>query len=315
MKAEQRCARTLAATMPEVSGDGLTWTFRLKDGIAYGPPLEDTQVVAGDIIRALDREAVMASGDTYAFYYSVIEGFDAMVRGEADSISGMEAPDDRTLVVHLTHPAGDLADLFAMPATAPIPAAPSEPSTRLGVAGGVDAYGSFLVASGPYMIEGSEQLDLSVPPEDRAPISGYTPGRSLTLVRNPSWDRETDALRPAYVDRIEVTISSSVGEAVRQVQSGEADLYVHDGPAPQIRPDVVERFMDHPELGVHVYVELAIWFGTSRSILPSLLWTTSTCARRSAMRSTSKPCSTFAEASSPGISPATRSWTAWRTAT
>ena len=125
----------LAATMPEVSGDGLTWTFRLKDGIAYGPPLEDTQVVAGDIIRALDREAVMASGDTYAFYYSVIEGFDAMVRGEADSISGMEAPDDLTLVVHLTHPAGDLADLFAMPATAPIPAAPSEPSTRLGVAG------------------------------------------------------------------------------------------------------------------------------------------------------------------------------------
>ena len=122
-----------------------------------------------------------------------------------------------TLVVHLTHPAGDLADLFAMPATAPIPPVPR--SSRFGVAEGVDGYGRFLVASGPYMIEGSEDLDLSVPPEDRAPISGYVPGRSLTLVRNPSWERESDALRPAYVDRIEVTIVGGIGEAVRQVQT------------------------------------------------------------------------------------------------
>ena len=47
----------LAAQMPEISGDGMTWTFRLKEGIAYGPPLQDTQVVAADIIRALEREA------------------------------------------------------------------------------------------------------------------------------------------------------------------------------------------------------------------------------------------------------------------
>jgi peptide/nickel transport system substrate-binding protein len=242
----------LAAAMPEVSGDGLTWTFRLKEGIAYGPPLEDTQIVAGDIIRALEREAAMASGDTYAFYYSVIEGFDAVVRGEADSVSGVEAPDDSTLILHLTHPAGDLADLFAMAATAPIPPVSS---TRLGVAEGVDGYGRFLVASGPYMIEGSEDLDLSVPTGDRAPISGYVPGGSLTLVRNPSWERETDALRPAYVDRIEVTMGGNIGEAVRLVQTGEADLYVYDAPAPQVPIDVVQRFQDHPELGVVVHVE------------------------------------------------------------
>lgn len=245
----------LAADMPEISGDGLTWTFRLRQGIAYGPPLQDTQVVAADIIRAVEREAAVASGDTYAFYYSIIEGFDARVRGEADSISGMEAPDDSTLIVHLTHPAGDLADLFAMPATAPIPPGPSGPSSKLGVAEGLDEYGRFLVATGPYMIEGSEDLDLSVPPEDRAPIAGYVPGRSLTLVRNPSWDPETDPLRPAYVDRIEFTIGVGMDDTVRMVQSGEADLYVYDAPAPQVPIDVVQRFLDDPGLGVKVHVE------------------------------------------------------------
>jgi peptide/nickel transport system substrate-binding protein len=245
----------LAAGMPEISGDGMTWTFRLKKGIAYAPPLQDTQVVAADIIRALEREAALASPDTYAFYYSVIEGFDAMVRGAVDSISGLEAPDDSTLIVHLTHPAGDLANLFAMAATAPIPPNPSNPSSTLGVAEGLDHYGRYLVATGPYMIEGSEHLDLSVAPKDRAPISGYVPGRSLTLVRNPSWAREMDALRPAYVDRIEFTIGVGIGEAVRMVRSGQADLYLYDVPPPQIPIDVVQRFLDNPGLGVRVEVE------------------------------------------------------------
>jgi peptide/nickel transport system substrate-binding protein len=245
----------LATEMPEISDDGLTWTFRLKEGIAYAPPLQQTQVVAADIIRALEREAALASPDTYAFYYSVIEGFEAMVRGEVDSISGLEAPDDSTLIVHLTRPAGDLANLFAMPATAPIPPNPSDPSSTLGVAEGLDHYGRFLVATGPYMIEGSEHLDLSVAPKDRAPISGYVPGRSLTLVRNPSWEPEFDALRPSYVDRIEFTIGVAVGDLARMVRSGQADLYIYHGPSPQIPIDVVQRFLDDPGLADQVHLE------------------------------------------------------------
>ena len=258
----------LASRTPDISGDGLTWTFHLRDSVEYGPPLEDTQIVAGDIIRALEREATVASGGTYAFYYSIIEGFDAVVRGDVDSISGLEAPDDSTLVVHLTHPAGVLANLFAMPATAPIPPVGSK---RFGVADGVDGYGRFLVSSGPYMIEGSEDLDLSVPPGDRDPISGYVPEVSLTLVRNPSWERETDVLRPAYVDRIEVTMVGGIGEAVRLVQAGEADLYLYDSPAPQVPIDVVQRLQEHPELGVGVHVESATSFASSRSTWPSHL--------------------------------------------
>ena len=58
-------------------------------------------------------------------------------------------------------------------------------------------YGRFLISTGPYMIQGSEDLDPNQAPDDQDPISGYVPGRSLVLVRNPSWEASQDALRPA----------------------------------------------------------------------------------------------------------------------
>ena len=185
----------LAADLPTVSDDGLTYTFTIKPGIMYAPPLQDVEVTAQDFIRAIEREAdPKANSGGYPFYYSTIEGFDDYGAGKADTISGMSAPDDHTLVVKISEPAGDLPWRFAMPATAPIPPNPSDPSAVLGVADGhTTNYGRFLVSTGPYMFEGSEALDFSVPAKDQEPVSGYIPGRSIVLVRNPSYD-------PAYAD-------------------------------------------------------------------------------------------------------------------
>ena len=59
----------LASAMPEVSADGLTWTFTLKPGIAYAPPLENVTVTAQDFIRAMEREACgECSTGGYSFY-------------------------------------------------------------------------------------------------------------------------------------------------------------------------------------------------------------------------------------------------------
>ncbi len=198
----------LAIAMPEVSADGLTWTFRLRSGLHYGPPFEDTEIVAGDVVRALEREASPDVKAGYANYYDIIQGFAGYSSGDVGSISGLETPDDHTLVVRLTEPAGDLGYRLALPAAAPIPP---------GAADGHPDYGRFLVASGPYMFEGSQNLDFSAPPADQSPVSGFvpiqftpssstqTPG-SITLVRNPSWDGSTDPLRAAYVDRIKISL-------------------------------------------------------------------------------------------------------------
>ena len=242
----------LAIGSPVVSADGLTWTFRLKQGLRYAPPFEDTPITAPDVVRALERDARIKADD-YSVYYSAIRGFDDYAAGDADSIAGLETPDDRTLVVRLERLTGDLAYRFAMPATAPIPE---------GAADGHDEdYGRFLVASGPYMIEGSGELDFSVLPDEQEPAEGFVPAvltedgavqepGSLVLVRNPSWVSDTDQLRAAYADRIELTIGGLEEELARRVDSAEVDLVL--GAPPPF--DQFARYRNNPELEGRVYV-------------------------------------------------------------
>ena len=236
----------LAAEMPESSADGLTWTFTLKPGIHYSPPLQDVEVTAQDFIRAMEREACSqcATGG-YNFYYAAIEGFSEYASGEADTITGLEAPDEHTLVVTTTEPTGDLPYRMAMPAAAPIPPNPNDRDARLGIAEGHDDnFGRFQVGTGPYMFEGTDRLDFSVDPSDREPVSGYEVGQSFVLVRNPSYDPDSDDLREGYVDRIEVAIGGETNDLALKVDAGELDM-VYDGVPP---PQQVQRYSTDPEL-------------------------------------------------------------------
>jgi peptide/nickel transport system substrate-binding protein len=219
----------LANALPDVSADGLTWTFHLKTGVHYAPPFEDTEIAAADIVRALERE-LMPSPDTgrspfgsYAGYYiDVIAGARQFADGKTESISGLETPAKHTLIVHLARPTGDLGVRFSMPATAPIPPGAAE--------GHQTGYGRFLVASGPYMVKGAAELDFSRAPAKQEPVSGYVPGKSLTLVRNPSWSAESDDLREAYSDRIEISFGGEPEEVYRRIESGSLDVVLDESP-------------------------------------------------------------------------------------
>jgi peptide/nickel transport system substrate-binding protein len=243
----------LAGGMPEVSSDGLTWTFHLKRGIHYAPPLADVEITARDFVRALQREARLGTpaAGGYSDLYSVIEGFDMYAQKGAGSVSGLQAPDDHTLRVQLAQPASDLGFRLALPAAAPIPPDPADPAAEFGVAEGHDTgYGRFLVASGPYMIEGAQRLDPSAPPGGQQPVSGFVPGKSLTLVRNPSWNRSTDDLRGAYADRIEITMGGTPDRAAAKIEQGKADLVFYFAPpALSFSAQVLRRFEDNPGLG------------------------------------------------------------------
>ena len=267
----------LSQGMPEVSNDGLTWIFRLKAGLRYAPPFEDTSIVALDIVRGLERQARAGMHlpplEDYSSFYSVIRGFDDYPE-EADSIVGLETPDERTLVVRLTEITGDLPYRFTLPATAPIPEGASK--------GHDDDYGRFLVASGPYMVEGSEDLDFSDPPREQEPASGFVsasttyrkrvtevvePG-SLVLVRNPSWDQATDPLRPAYPDRIELADEGrSSLEVARLVDAGEVDLVYGPGGSPA---EQVARYRASPALEerLHVHAMDVGWAATMNLAIP-----------------------------------------------
>ena len=255
----------LAASAPEVSADGLTWTFTLKQGVKYGDPFGDVDITAGDFIRALERTADPAANTGgYSFYYSVIKGFDDYAGGKADTICGLSAPDDSTLVVELTEPTGDLGYRFAMASTAPIP---PNGDTKYGAAEGHDRnYGRFLVATGPYQFQGSADLDFSGDPKSQKPVSGYVPGRSIVLERNPQWDPATDDLRPAYPDEIQVTIGGDNNDLYNQVASGDIDFVV-DGAVP---PNKIKEYTTNPDLQdrLNVYPSDAVRYVSFNLALP-----------------------------------------------
>lgn len=241
----------LAAAMPEISADGLRWTFRLRKGLRYAPPLADVEITAPDLIRSFHRFMSLQLVEPYATsLYTDIVGAADYREGRASSVSGFESPDPHTLIIRLTKPAGDLAARLATAMMIPIPPSPRDPTARFGVADGHDrGYGSFLVSSGPYMLEGSGELDFSRPPAEQQPVAGMVPGQRISLVRNPSWDPATDPLRPARPDRIELYVAPTLDDAVADIYAGRADLLVNSGADPPIPADVAEAVRQDPGRG------------------------------------------------------------------
>lgn len=83
----------------EVSEDGTVYTFTIKDGAQFH---DGTPVTAQDFIfsweRALNRNLPPVGGSA-ASYLDDIVGAKAYNAGEADSVTGLEAVDDSTLVI------------------------------------------------------------------------------------------------------------------------------------------------------------------------------------------------------------------------
>lgn len=228
----------LAVALPDISADGLTWTFHLKPGIHYAPPLEDRTVEARDFVTGFEH--ALRYGEPLL---EGIVGVTEFLEGTADTIAGLETPDSLTLVVRLDAPAGDLGNRLATSPAAPLPAE--------ALAGREDAdYNGFLVASGPYMYEGADSLRLD-DPEALSIWAGREDG-PVALVRNPSWDPATDPLRAALVDRIEAVFVESPEAAAELVESGAADIMGE--PAPLA---TAERFLADPELRDRVFTQAA----------------------------------------------------------
>ena len=261
----------LAAAPPEISTDGQTWTFRLRPGLHYAPPLEDVEITSGDFVRAITRAAdsLDPSIPELPSYLDMIEGYDEFVTDEAASIVGLQTPDPHTLRITTTRLDAALLYVLTLPMTAPIPPHPTRPDAPFGVAsgyadaeaepfGGAESYGPVLVASGPYMFEGAPAVDYAPSPSERTPASGFTPWDvrpagefdlevtshgSISLVRNPSWRSEDDPLRAALADRIEV-VGGPPQALFPRMDSGELDM-VFDADPP---PDMLSAYQDDPTL-------------------------------------------------------------------
>jgi len=194
----------------EISDDGLTYRFAVREDLEFsdGAPL-----VADDIRRSWLRLLDPAVGATAPDVLSVVAGAAERLAGEIDEDEvGIQAPDERTLVVTLRHPASYFLDIVATPATFVVPeTADATPTWQT-----PDAF----VGSGPYVIDGTEGLDLVLraneryvagpPPIDEIRWMAATDGETaeafaadlVDLVQVAEWDATWIAFDPDLGPRL-----------------------------------------------------------------------------------------------------------------
>ena len=208
----------LARSVPKPTNGGKTYTFTLKSGVRWGPPV-NRAITSKDVRYAVERMARPKNGAQYGFYYNVIQGLEAYAKGEKKSISGIKTPNARTISFTLTQPAGDFPFRMTMPAVAPMP-----PEVVKCFEGKPGAYGRYVISSGPYMIEGSDDLSISSCGALK-PISGYDGKTKLTLVRNPNYRASTDSRksRESNPDGFEFTVDTNVDDIYNKIAAGELD--------------------------------------------------------------------------------------------
>lgn len=164
----------------EQSADGKTFTFHLRSGIQFA---DGTPIEAKHFKAAIERVQDPATASPGASFYT--------------GISKLDAPDGKTLVVHLKSVDPTLLNLMGMTFAAPIQ--PGQDASRP-------------AASGPYMLE------------------EYRPGSVVRLQRNPH-----DPKAAEMVERIEVQLSISQPLQLTRFKSGEVDLLPGIPPAEYAR--------------------------------------------------------------------------------
>ncbi|MGW0573071.1 ABC transporter substrate-binding protein [Streptomyces tauricus] len=190
----------LAAGLAEVSDNGTTYTYALRDGSTW----EDGSLITSqDIKYGIERswaDDVISGGpahlqkalDPEKTYKGPYSDTDPQKLG----LRAIETPDAKTIVFHLAQANGDFEQMLALPTASPVK---QERDTG-------DLYELRPFSSGPYK------------------FFSYDPNRKLVLVRNGRWNEKSDPIRPALPDRIEVTFVTDANDMDKRLLSGEFDL-------------------------------------------------------------------------------------------
>lgn len=235
----------LATRVPAPTDHGLTYTFHLKSGIKFAPPV-NREITSSDIAYAFQRINDAKLVAQYGYYYDgLIKGMTGKATSPDNHISGISTPNPTTIIFHLTKPAGDFLQRLASPAAAPVPPEIAKCFNQAG------SYGRDLVASGPYMFQGSAAVD----PKNCStikPMSGFDPTTHITLVRNPNYVQSTDTTRANYLNGVEITVDPNVADIFARVQKGQLDGSMTDPPP----ATVTRQYLTSPQLAKYFHSDL-----------------------------------------------------------
>jgi peptide/nickel transport system substrate-binding protein/oligopeptide transport system substrate-binding protein len=126
----------------KVSADGTVYTFTIREGLKFG---DGTPITAEDFVYSINRAVAPDTGGYAASsHFGHILGVPEVLSGQAETVSGVRAVDERTLEIKLDAPIAYFLALLTYPDTFVVP--------RKLVEGG-DEWQEQAYGSGPYRVK------------------------------------------------------------------------------------------------------------------------------------------------------------------
>ncbi|MFD0413169.1 ABC transporter substrate-binding protein [Streptomyces sp. NPDC127108] len=199
-KAGTKLVPDLAESNGKISDGGKTYTYKLRDGVTWedGSPLTSKDVKYGiERIWATDTitggpQYLMKALDPKGEYKGPYKDSSKDKLG----LKAIETPNDKTIVFKLPKPNGDFEQFLAMPSGSPVKASKDTKAK----------YTQRPFSAGPYK------------------FSQYKPGKKIILVRNDKWKKDSDPIRAALPDKVDVTISANLEENDKRLMAGDYDV-------------------------------------------------------------------------------------------
>lgn len=175
----------------DVSSDGLTYTFKLRKGVKFS---NGRDVVASDVKYSIERAVDPKTQGPGAGFFGAIAGFEDVSGGKATTLSGIETPDDGTVIFKLSRPDATFLHVLAINFASVVPREAVE------AAGG--DFGKKPVGSGTFVLK------------------EWTIGQRLVFERNKDYFVKD----MPHVDSFTVEVGQEPLVALLRLQKGEVDI-------------------------------------------------------------------------------------------
>lgn len=175
----------------EVSPDGLTYTFKLRKGVKFS---NGRELVAGDVKYSIERAVNPKTQGPGAGFFGAIAGFEDLSGGKSETLSGIETPDDSTVIFKLSRPDATFLHVLAINFASVVPKEAVE------AAGG--DFGKKPVGSGAFILK------------------DWTIGQQLVFERNPDYYMKD----VPHIDKVTVEVGQEPLVALLRLQKGEVDI-------------------------------------------------------------------------------------------
>jgi peptide/nickel transport system substrate-binding protein/oligopeptide transport system substrate-binding protein len=174
-----------------VAPDGLTYTFKLHKGVKFS---NGREVVASDVKYSIERAVDPKTQGPGAGFFGAINGFADLTGGKATVLSGIETPDDQTVIFKLSRPDATFLHVLAINFASVVP--------KEAVDAAAGDFGKKPVGSGAFVLK------------------EWVIGQRLVFERNPAYFVKD----VPHIDKFTVEVGQEPLVALLRLQKGEVDI-------------------------------------------------------------------------------------------